>query len=326
MSSWLARVRSALASYGMSVADLARLLGEDIPASMRRRFRGEAKFSAYEMLRISHILGIVPDVTGASVPTLQLSLASMPAEGTVVFDGTAYLSSVVGMAQMLESRRVAGRPATNYIATADVPFARLCAYPLLAALYLFLLEGGGVRTDETFSEVRMRENRPELFEGFDYLARLHGLEDNVEVWGPTPLYNLLFDLMRLREWSAISAEVADEAYDALTQLTADLRTDARAGVKPGGGRFEFYAHGRHGRGTDIVVDGGDFQLTLHMLRRPYFAVSREARTAAIFRRLIDERILGAQRVNAEPPYAYRSYAAGMSAAVESARGRMTGRR
>ena len=188
---------------------------------------------------------------------------------------------------------------------------------------VFLLEGGGGVRDIRFDPDRFARERPLLMQGFGYVAELHGRADNVEVWGPTPLASLIEDLRRLREWCAISEAQAATLYEALARLTTDLRAEARDGRKAGGGRLELYAHRDHGAPTDIVIDGGaGFQLVLHSLRRPYFTVSREAATAALFRRFFEERRAEAQALAAPPAYTYRSYTDQMTAATAVAAGQL----
>lgn len=316
---WFSRVRATMAERNLSVTDLSRLLGQPSPSPLMRRFRGVTAFGVYEFLAISTLLDVPTSLTPPPPPTLELSLPGSSLDMDTPFEAEAYVQSVVRLARALQARRDRDLAATYYISTADIPFARLCAYPPLAALHLFLLEGAGAGADVTFDLARMRAERASLFEGFGYLADFHAREDNVEVWGPTPLATTLRDISHLCEWGAIDANGTATVLEELERLTADLREQARLGRKPGGGRFELYASPEPGGSTDVVVEGEGFHLTFHTLRRPHYTVSREAVTARIFRKLFEERRRVATPINGLPPYAYRRYTDEMSAAIAEAR-------
>ena len=319
ISAWRARLTERLAERRITPRQLGRLLGLRNATAARRRLRGETHFTAYEVLRLSQAFGLPTDPRALVSPTLGLRLGSPLDEE---FSADRLVASVLAIAKSLLAPDHLDRDAaapTYYVSTTDLPFAYLCAYPRLAALRLFSLEGGGGRRDVDFDYARMRVQRRGLFAGIAEVAALHGASDNVEVWSANPLASLLATVEVLRKRNALSEAFTAEVFDDLDALIDDIRLAAKTGAKPGGGRFELYEHDLATRTTDVVVVGPQVRLTIHTLRHPHFAVSEDAATAGLFLELFERLRREATLIDGRAPYRYRGYADGLRAAVAAAR-------
>ena len=319
LTDWVARVRASLKARGISANELATLLGDPNPDRIRRRLRGQSRFDVIEMLRIADGLDVPLEFGAERPPTLELVVDRATADA---FEALAYVQSLLSLGRTIDGLRESGLPATAYVSTSDLPFTALCPYPLLAALHLFALEGGGGRVDSTFDYESMRCERPELFDAIAHMAELHLRANNVEVWGPTPLAASLATLHDLCSRRILSETTTREALDTFVTLVDDLREAARAGHKSGGGRFKLYAHAHAGNAPNIVIEAPGLSLTFHTLWRPYFAVSRQPATAALFRRMFDERCAEARPIHGRAPYAYRDYTDDLFLAITEARARL----
>ena len=236
-----------------------------------------------------------------------------------VFDGDIYVRAIVDIETSIHNHRSTRGPLTAYVSTVDLPFAILCAAPMLAALQIFVLEGGGGRQDNSFDFEAMQNDRPQLFTDIDHLAHLYSGANKVEIWGPTPLQSFLTHLGQLRERKALSADQFACALDKLTTIVGHIRNAAREGRKSAGGLLELHAHPEAGPLLDIVVNADEFHFTLHTLRRPHYAVSRSESTAELFHHLFEKRRAESRPANGEAPYFYRAYTDLMLADIAAAR-------
>ncbi len=313
LDAWRAELLSRLATEGISVSELARWLGYKASSTLRRQLYGETDIPGFELLRLAQVFDLPLDLcrdTIAPQPPLGLRLTGRPHEA---FRGEAHVKGILGLAEAMAPG------GTYYVSTSDLPFSALCAYPLLAALHIFTLEGGGGRQDVNFDYDTMRTQRKDLLRGFVNIDERHATANNVEVWGLHPLASFLQRLGALRKRGAISEVLAIEAYDNLSALVGDIRSSLRTGHKRGKGRFELYAHGSHGRSTNIVAEAPNVRIVIHTIQHPYYAVSYEPSTVELFSRLFQNLRAEATPINGSAPYLYRKYCDSMLAAVEAGR-------
>ncbi len=313
LDAWRAELLSRLATEGISVSELARWLGYRASSTLRRHLYGETDIPGFEFLRLSQVFDLplkLGGETATNQPPLGLRLTSEP-HG--VFRGETYVKGILGLAKTMAPG------GTYYVSTSDLPFSALCAYPLLAALQIFTLEGGGGREDVDFDYDAMRTQRKEFFQSCVDVAKRHAAADNVEVWGLYPLASFLERLRALGQRGAISPALMSQAYDNLSALVGDIRTSLRVGHKRGQGRFDLYAHGAHRQSTNIVVEAPNVRMAIHTIQHPYYAVSYEPSTVDLFFRLFDELRTEATPITGRAPYLYREYCNRMLAAVEAGR-------
>ena len=315
---WLAGLLTRLNELKLSGAALGSLLGYSDASALRRRLRGEAPFPAFEMVRLSQVLSVpLPiDPPVEVLPTLKLSLAP----GQVGrFDGDLYMNTLLGLTREIGVPTQDRGQARLQISTTDLPFFVTCGHPILAAVKLFFLEGGGGQLDTDFSFEDLRVQCPAYFEGASELAAFYGQTDTDEVWGGAPLYSSLSEVLALTERRALSPRDAHLALGALTQLSHELRQAAKTGRKTGGGRLRLASHDLAARVMTAVAIAPNVHLSLHTLRGPHYMVSRDSETAAILLELFEDLRAAARPINGRAPFGYRLYTDAMLTSIAETR-------
>ena len=116
----------------------------------------------------------------------------------------------------------------------------------------------------------MREQRPALFADIARVAEMDSRANQVQIWGPTPLLSVLAQIQRLHKRQVLDKPCVECLLDEATDLVLAIREAARTGHKSAGGSFELYAHPHRDQQPDLVVEVGDYRLTVHTLATALF--------------------------------------------------------